>query len=429
MRNDAARPPLAPGVPGYRTTMVGAVAAGVVTFTALYCTQGILPALGHGFGVGADWTGWTVSALTLGIALFIIPVSAVSERVGRRPVILASVIGATALSVAAVFAPSFAVLLAIRLLQGALLSGVPATVVAYIADEFDPRHVAVASGMYVAGTGFGGLIGRLLPTFAAHLGDWRWGMGASAIIQVIALATCLACLPRQRRFRPERVTVSTTLQALGRHLRNPSLVRLYVMGFAIMGAYVAFYDLLAYRLQGPPHNLSEGQYSAVFLVNIAAMISSWYAGRVAGRFGRFTTVLAAIGLAAAGFALGATPWLPVIIIGSVILTFGVFAAHSIASGWVGPIADGRKADASALYMGAFYGGNALVSAIIVLVFERAGGVAAGGAVVVCAAVAAVVALGLRHAPDPGRTGGRDRCAPRAGSRRGRRPGGAAPSGS
>ncbi|WP_448852905.1 hypothetical protein [Corynebacterium sp. 335C] len=174
------------------------------------------------------------------------------------------------------------------------------------------------------------------------------------------------------------------------------------MGFAIMGAYVAFYDMLAYRLQGPPHGLTEAQYSAVFLVNIAAMISSWYAGRVARRLGRFTTAMGAIALAAAGFALGATPWLPVIIVGSVVLTFGVFAAHSTASGWVGPLADGRKADASALYMGAFYGGNALVSAAIVVVFEHVGGAWAGAAIVVCAVVAAVAALGLRRAPDPGR---------------------------
>lgn len=398
------REELTPGAPGYRAALAGCVAAGVVTFTALYCSQGILPNIGRAFSVTADAAAWTVSALTFGMALLILPASALSERVGRRPVILGSVIGATVLSVAAVFAPGFGWLVAIRAAQGALLAGVPSTVVAYIADEFDTSRVAEASGLYVAGTGFGGLIGRLLPTFATEFGDWRHGMAAAAAIQVVALAVTVLCLPRQRHFTPEAVTAATTIRALGRHLRNPALVRLYIAGFLLMGAYVGYYDVLGYRLRHAPYNLTDGQYSAVFLVNLAAMAASWWAGRIAARIGRFTTMAVAVCLAAVGFAAAFAQPMWVILAGSVALTFGVFAAHSTASGWVGVACEGRKADASGLYMGAFYGGNALVSIICVKLFEHIGVAASVISMLVLAGGAAVAIAGLRRAPDPGRGG-------------------------
>jgi len=52
--------------------------------------------------------------------------------------------------------------------------------------------------------------------------------------------------------------------------------------------------------------------------------------------------------------------LPVIIGGIACLTFGFFAGHSVASGWVGRLAAQAKGQAAALYLLAYYLGSSLI---------------------------------------------------------------------
>ena len=59
-------------------------------------------------------------------------------------------------------ATSFPVLLGLRMLEGMALGGIPAIAIAYLNEEIDRAHAAVAAGSYVAGTTLGGLAGRLV---------------------------------------------------------------------------------------------------------------------------------------------------------------------------------------------------------------------------------------------------------------------------
>jgi MFS transporter, YNFM family, putative membrane transport protein len=68
-----------------------------------------------------------------------------------------------------------------------------------------------------------------------------------------------------------------------------------------------------------------------------------------------------ITLSGVGLTLSAS--LPVIIAGIAALTFGFFAAHSVASGWVGRMAAGDKAHAASLYLLAYYLGSSLMGSL------------------------------------------------------------------
>src|SRR3954468_16917238 len=77
---------LTPGGPGYRRMSFALFLAGVATFALLYSTQALLPLISSGFGVSASAASWTVAAATGGLAVFVLPMSALSERFGRRTV-------------------------------------------------------------------------------------------------------------------------------------------------------------------------------------------------------------------------------------------------------------------------------------------------------------------------------------------------------
>jgi MFS family permease len=143
-----------------RRVSLGLFAAGLATFALLYTPQPLLPLLARGFGASPAAASLAMSAGTGALALAIIPVSSLSEARGRRAVMTASLLAAAGLGLLAPLAASLPVLVGIRVLQGFALAGVPATAMAYLAEEVDQSHLGRAMGRYIAGTTIGGLSGR-----------------------------------------------------------------------------------------------------------------------------------------------------------------------------------------------------------------------------------------------------------------------------
>ncbi|MFE0225311.1 MFS transporter, partial [Streptomyces albidoflavus] len=126
----AATPPAAPadtrmvpGGPGYRRMSLALFAAGLATFALLYSTQALLPLISADLGASASAASWTVSAATGGLALCVLPLSALSERFGRARLMTVSLAVALVVAVLVPFAPNLGALVALRAVQGAARGG------------------------------------------------------------------------------------------------------------------------------------------------------------------------------------------------------------------------------------------------------------------------------------------------------------------
>ena len=392
-----------PGSRVYRRLLVGLFFGGVATFAQLYATQAVLPQIAFETGSAPATAALTVSSSTLGLAIAVLPWSIVADRVGRVPAMAAGIVAATLLGAATPFAPDIAVLLTLRLLEGAALGAVPAVALAYLSEEIDPRHVAAAAGSYIAGTTVGGLSGRLVSGPIAELAGWRWGVASVIVLCAVASAIFLWLVPRARGFVPGRARSLRGPGVVARlvvNLRSPIQLALYAQGFLLMGAFVAVYNYLGFHLTEPPFSLAPGAVTVLFLAYLAGTVSSPRAGAAAVRRGRFPVLLASIGVTAGGAALMAVPVTAVVIVGLVVFTAGFFAAHAVASGWT-PVAAApqARAQASSLYYLGYYGGSSLFGWLLGLVFA-----AAGWQVFVCAVIArcivaaASAAVALRPRP-------------------------------
>ncbi|MFE2626075.1 MFS transporter, partial [Streptomyces caelestis] len=164
---------LEPGRPGYRRMSFALFAAGVAAFALLYSTQALLPAVSASFDASAGQASWTVSAATGALALFVLPLSALSERFGRRQMMTASLAIAVLVGLLVPFAPSMGALIALRAVQGAALAGLPASAMAYLAEEVRPKALIAAIGLFVAGNSIGGMSGRILTGWVAQAWGWR----------------------------------------------------------------------------------------------------------------------------------------------------------------------------------------------------------------------------------------------------------------
>lgn len=363
---------LSPGQPGYRRMSFALFAAGMATFALLYSTQALLPAVSADFGVSASAASWTVSAATAALAVFVLPMSSLSERFGRRTVMTASLAVAVAVGLLVPFAPSLEWLVALRAVQGAALAGLPASAMAYLAEEVRPKALVAAIGLFVAGNSIGGMSGRIVTGWVAQLWGWRAALAAVGLMALVCALVFRAMLPRARHFTPGSVNPRALVATVRGHLAYPLLLRLYAIGALFMTVFGAVYTVIGYRLVEAPFSLPQGIVGSIFLVYLVGTVSSAAAGKLVGRLGRRGALYLAVTTTAAGLLLSLADTLPAVLLGLVLITAGFFAGHAVASSSVSRTAKTGRAQASALYQSAYYLGSSAGGALGALAYHSGG---------------------------------------------------------
>ncbi|NMR30697.1 MFS transporter [Crystallibacter degradans] len=341
--------------------LIALLFGGLATFAQLYSVQAVLPGIARDFQVSAADAALSVSAATIGLALAVIPWSAIADRAGRKRTMSWAISAAVVLGLLLPLAPTFPSMLALRFLEGAALGGIPAVALVYLNEEVQRLHAAVAAGTYVAGTTIGGLAGRLVAGPVAEFTDWRAGVLAVSALSAVAAVLFVRLAPAPRGFRPVvRGQGPKLAERILINLRSPRLLALYGQGFLLMGGFVAVYNYLGFRLEAPPFNLPTSLASLLFLAYLAGTVSSRLAGGLTVRFGRLRVLLASIPVIIAGLAITLADSLPVILVGLVVFTGGFFGAHSVASGWTPRLATVGQSQASGLYNLFYYAGSSLL---------------------------------------------------------------------
>ncbi|KOV63838.1 membrane protein [Streptomyces sp. AS58] len=359
---------MAPGGPGYRRMSLALFLAGVATFALLYSTQALLPLISGDFGVTASEASWTVAASTGGLALFVLPMSALSERYGRRTVMTASLALAVAIALLIPFAPSLGALVALRAVQGAALAGLPASAAAYLAEEVRPRALITAIGLFVAGNSIGGMSGRVLTGWVAQEWGWRIAVGALGLVAVACAVAFRLLLPAPKHFVPGSPRPRVLARTVRDHLADPLLRRLYAIGALFMTVFGGVYTVIGYRLTEEPFSLPQGIVGSIFLVYLVGTVSA----STAGRLGRRGALYLAGGTTASGLLLSTADSLAPVLVGLVLITAGFFAGHAVASAAVSKTATRGRAQAAALYQSAYYIGSSVGSTVGAVAFHAGG---------------------------------------------------------
>jgi YNFM family putative membrane transporter len=385
-------PGIRPSDPAFRRVAVALFLAGVATFAALYATQPLLPLLATEFSVSAAASALSVSAATATLGVGLLVAAPVSEVRGRTVLITGSLLASSLLGIACAFAPAWPVLLVLRALEGFALAGLPAVATAYLREEVAAEAYARVTGLYIAGTALGGMSGRLVAGAAAEVAGWRGAVAAVGLLGLVCAIAVVRLLPPSRRFVPSEPDVRALVRRYGRLLADPVLLGLYAIGATLMGAFVAVFNALGFRLEAAPYALSVGAAGLVYLVYPLGSVGSALGGRAAGRFGNRPVVPVGVLLMATGLLLTLAAPLPVIVAGTALMTFGFFVAHAVASGWVAARASlsaGGPGQAASLYLLAYYGGSSVAGALVGTAWSGGGW---SGVVLLTGALAGVALL-------------------------------------
>lgn len=380
------------GTAEYGRTSLGLFFVGFATFALLYCVQPVMPQFVVAFGVTPAESSLALSLATGFLAVSIMASGVVSQALGRRGVICGSMALGAVLNVASGLSPNWHGLLLARAAEGLALGGVPAVAMAYLAEEIEPKSLGRAMGLYIAGSAFGGLMGRVGMGLMTELTSWRGALVMLGLLCLIAAALAAKLLPPSRNFTPKPgFHLGEDFRRWTGHLKNPALPPLFAIGFVLTGVYVTIYNYAGFRLAEAPFSLSGLAISAIFLCVVFGIVASSVSGALVERLGKRLALVGGLGAMLGGVGLTVSDVLPLVIAGVALITAGFFVAHSVASSMIGPAAGVAKAHAASLYLLFYYVGSSVVGSVGGWVWQH------GGWTSVVWATAAMTTIGLAAA--------------------------------
>jgi MFS transporter, YNFM family, putative membrane transport protein len=394
--------PISSGTPAYRKLSLALLIAGFATFSLLYSVQSLLPIFAQSFKVSAGEASLVVSLATGAMALTLLVASVISDRIGRRQMMTASLFAGSVLTLTSAALPGWNALLVTRFLTGIALAGIPAVAMAYVAEEVSGNSIGAAMGLYIAGSAIGGMAGRIGASVMADLFGWRVALATIGGCSLVGALVFWRAAPPSRGFVARKHDWASFAASMRVLRKDAALPWLYSEGFLLMGSFVTIYNYVSFHLLAPPYSLSQSAVGAIFLFYIVGSVSSTWFGQLAGRLGRrrvfWMPILALLG----GVALTAMTPLSGIVLGIGVVTVGYFGAHSVASSWVGRRGGSARAQAAAFYLFFLYVGSSVLGSAGGVAWSRAGwpGVALfTGVLVVIALLIAIRLVAVKPLPE------------------------------
>ena len=268
-----------------------------------------------GLGLGILFTSYSLAQF-LGAPVL----GRISDRAGRRPVLLLSLAGSAASMLLSGFAQSLVLLSAARALAG-LFGGSISIAQAYVADVTAPEERAKYMGLVGASIGLGFVVGPALGVGILSLG---YGFAGSAFAAAGLAAVNFVCAVfKLRESIPdggaERRRTTGVFTAFSRPALAGALAASFLVTFAFVGMETTFAFLGKDRFALDSRGFG---WVLVFVGVVIIAVQGGLIGRVTRRFG--VRRVAAAGGLAMGLSLAALPFVPSL--GLAILALGGLAA-------------------------------------------------------------------------------------------------------
>lgn len=351
------------GTKEYKLALVMMFFGSLAAFGAEYCLQPVIPILAADFDLSPTTASLSMSFGTIGMAVSMLLIASISKYLERKKVMVLA-LGISALIILAMsFTEQFTLILLLRFVQGILLAGFPSLAVAYINEEFNPKIIGAAIGVYVAATPLGGLVGRILISTLTDFASWRIGLMIAGVLYLISAVMMWIFLPPSLNKKIEHGRIHIAWREFFGLLKNRKIMMIYGIAFCAMGCFVCTYNFISYVLMNEPYNLSQTVIGFIFVLYLVGSVSSAIMGTLSDHYGHGIIIIISMIIQFAGIIITGFSPLIVKILGLAVFTYGFFGVHSNACAWAPQSCKNDKAQVSALYMLFYYAGASALGTV------------------------------------------------------------------
>lgn len=309
------------------------------------------------YGVSTGTAGLVTTVFGLAYACGMLFFGTLSDRTGRKVVMVAG-LGALALASLLVgLLPSFTGVLVARTLQGFVAGALPPVAIAYLPEQLPDRLKVFGIGCMTTAFLLAGLLGQLY--------GGAMGTLSAAVLPLVAVyavaAALVTLLPEERRERDEGGRAGglfSAFRGMPSLLAHGSLARAYAATFTVLFCFVGFYTSLE-LFAGEAIGESRMSLTTVRAVAVPAMLLALVAPRFINRHGplrvaRAGLVIASLGLFAAALStvtvgLGSPGAVWALVAASIVFVAGVSITTPSLIALVGSLAPDRRGAATSLY--------------------------------------------------------------------------------
>ncbi|MFF0483265.1 MFS transporter [Streptomyces sp. NPDC004435] len=189
------------GVPDARQLRGILAAVSVALMAVIASVSGLNVAQTHlavEFGASQSTVLWIINIYTLTLAALLLPLGALGDRIGRKPMLITGLAVFGAASVVAGLAPNAEVMLAARVVGGVGAAVIMPITLAVITSTFPEEQRGKAIGVWTGVAGGGGILGMFLSALLVDVADWRGLFVLPVVLVAAALAMAVRWVPDSR---------------------------------------------------------------------------------------------------------------------------------------------------------------------------------------------------------------------------------------
>jgi len=342
-----------------------------IIFSTIYTPQAILPTLKEIFHLSMAQTNLLLSGM-LFVLMVVTPLYApLLRRFEKKKIMMTSLFLLFVAVLLSAYATSYEVLLLSRVLQGVFIPGITVTMLDYVQEIYPQKHRGLGMGIYMAATGFGAVIGRLLAGWMTYVYSYKEAFGVFALLLLFALGVMAWGLPSVKVAEPY-AKKGIQKNNLWRYMFEPRIVFILLIPMVVFFSFMAMTTFVTYHLAQAPFLLDERQLGNFFLILLLAIVVSPQAGKYSDKVGRVKVLFLALSILLIGMLLTLTQSLWLIIIGLGLVTIGMFSVQSVTPTYLGDLVPSDRATLAVAYQSFFYMGGALGTLVPAWVWEYAG---------------------------------------------------------
>ncbi len=376
----------------YLRIIIALAISGLAELAALFFIQPLFPRMVVEYHILPSQVSIVLSAETACLAIGLLFTGTLSDRFGRKKIIVVSLFTGGVITLLCPLVHSWTLLVVLCGMMGMSLSGIAASATAYISEEVAPILAGVVTGYFVFGNSVGGMSGRVLASQLIEFVSIDVIYYGFAIILMLVSLIVFFMLPSSKHHvTTKSLNFFKILKEGGLHFKNKKLSLMYIISFIIFGNFTSFYNYLAFFLAREPFNVSHAHAGLISISFILSIFTAPQAGRLSAKYGSMKILTGIFVLMIVGMALTLTNNLLLFVIGAVIFTGCFFGCHSIGLSWVSKNATHAKGQATAFYLFFYYMGGAVVGYVNGQVFTALNWTGMTAAIVILLGIGIVIA--------------------------------------